>query len=48
VCLAVTLTKDPYGGAMVKLRHQQPSLWNLGLAEEIEDLWEPWMRLQSS
>src|SRR5215472_556986 len=37
--------KDPYDGAMVKLRHQQPSLWNRGLAEDIEDLWEPWMRL---
>jgi len=30
---------------MIKLRHQQPSLWNPGLAEDIEDLWEPWMRL---
>ena len=37
--------KDPYDGAMVKLLHQQPSLWNRGLAEDIEDLWEPWMRL---
>jgi len=31
-------------GAMIKLRHQQPSLWTGILAEEIEDLWEPWMR----
>jgi transposase, IS5 family len=30
---------------MIKLRHQQPSLWNRGLAEDIQDLWEPWMRL---
>ena len=30
---------------MIKLRHQQPSLWHRGLAEDIEDLWEPWMRL---
>ena len=30
---------------MIKLRHQQPSLWNPGLAADIEDLWEPWMRL---
>jgi len=29
---------------MIKLRHQQPSLWCGVLAEEIEDLWEPWMR----
>jgi len=30
---------------MIKLRHQQPSLWHRGLAEDIEGLWEPWMRL---
>ena len=29
---------------MIKLRHQQPSLWHQGLAKDIEDLWEPWMR----
>jgi len=29
---------------MIKLRHQQASLWHCGLAEDIEDLWEPWMR----
>jgi IS5 family transposase len=28
---------------MIKLRHQQPSLWHSGLAADIEDLWEPWM-----
>jgi len=31
--------------AMIKLRHEQPSLWHRGLAEDIEGLWEPWMRL---
>lgn len=31
--------------SMIKLRHQQPSLWPSGLAADIEDLWEPWMRL---
>src|SRR5580700_12199199 len=31
--------------AMIKLRHQQPSLWHRGLAEDVEGLWEPWMRL---
>jgi hypothetical protein len=31
--------------AMIKLRHQQTSLWHRGLAEDIEGLWEPWMRL---
>jgi hypothetical protein len=30
--------------AMIKLRHQQPSLWHRGLTEDIEGLWEPWMR----
>jgi IS5 family transposase len=29
---------------VIKLRHQQPSLWHKGLAQDIEDLWEPWMR----
>jgi IS5 family transposase len=29
---------------VIKLRHQQPSLWHKGLAKDIEDLWEPWMR----
>src|ERR1700745_1321882 len=32
-------------GAMTKLRHQQPSLWHPGLTKDIEDLWEPWMRV---
>ena len=31
--------------AMIKLRHQQPSLWHRGLAKDIEGLWEPWMLL---
>src|ERR1700732_2356293 len=31
--------------AMIKLRHQQPSLWHRGLAEDMERLWEPWMLL---
>src|ERR1700737_143984 len=31
--------------AMIKLRHQQPSLWHRGLAEDMEGLWEPWMLL---
>ena len=30
---------------MIKLGHQQPSLWHRGLSEDIEGLWEPWMRL---
>src|SRR6202795_378012 len=32
-------------GFMTKLRHQQPWLWHPGLTKDIEDLWEPWMRL---
>src|ERR1700737_131161 len=31
--------------AMIKLRHQQPSLGDRGLAEDIEGVWEPWMRV---
>jgi hypothetical protein len=31
--------------AMIKLRHRQPSFWHRGLSEDIEGLWEPWMRL---
>ena len=29
---------------MIQLRHQQPSLWDGVWAEEVGDLWEPWMR----
>jgi transposase, IS5 family len=29
---------------MIQLRHQQPSLWGGYWAEEVADLWEPWMR----
>src|SRR3989475_3771276 len=29
---------------VIQLRHQQPSLWHSGLAKDIEDLWEPWMK----
>jgi len=29
---------------MIRLRHQQPSLWEGVWAEEVSDLWEPWMR----
>src|SRR3954454_6943478 len=29
---------------MIRIRHHQPSLWTGVLAEEVDDLWEPWMR----
>ena len=29
---------------MIKLRHQQPSLWTGILKEDVDSLWEPWMR----
>jgi transposase, IS5 family len=29
---------------MIRMRHQQPSLWEGVWAEEVGDLWEPWMR----
>src|SRR5208282_3888641 len=30
--------------AMVRTHHQQPTLWTGFLKEEVDDLWEPWMR----
>ena len=29
---------------MIQLRREQPTLWHKGLAKDIEDLWEPWMK----
>ena len=29
---------------MIRMRHQQPSLWETFFAEEAADLWAPWMR----
>ncbi len=29
---------------MIRLRHEQPSLWEGVWAEEVHHLWEPWMR----
>ena len=29
---------------MIRMRHQQPTLWTGFLQEEVNDLWEPWMR----
>jgi transposase, IS5 family len=33
---------------MIQLRHTQPSLWGGFWAEEVRDLWEPWMRQADS
>ena len=30
---------------MIKLRHQQPMVWEGLFAEEVAELWEPWMRV---
>lgn len=30
---------------MIKLRHQQPSLWEGLFAKEVAELWEPWMQV---
>ena len=30
---------------MIKLRHQQPTVWESLFAEEVAELWEPWMRV---
>src|SRR5436309_724488 len=32
------------GERVIKLRHQQPSLWTGILKEDLNQLWEPWMR----
>jgi len=29
---------------VIRLRHEQPTLWHKGLVKDIEDLWEPWMK----
>jgi IS5 family transposase len=31
------------GKRVIQLRHQQPSLWESLFAEEVAELWEPWM-----
>jgi transposase, IS5 family len=30
---------------MIRLRHQQPTLWETFFAEEVAELWEPWMQV---
>ena len=30
--------------AMIRTRHQQQTLWGGVWAQEVDDLWEPWMR----
>jgi transposase, IS5 family len=30
---------------MIRIRHQQPSLWETFFAEEVAELWEPWMQI---
>src|SRR4029077_2849890 len=30
---------------MIRVRHQQPSLWEGLFAEEVAELWEQWMRV---
>src|SRR6201993_1199071 len=30
---------------MIRIRHQQPTLWENLFAEEVAALWEPWMRV---
>ncbi len=29
---------------MIRLRHQQPRFWETFFAQEVAELWEPWMR----
>lgn len=30
---------------MIQLPHQQPGLWESWFAEEVAELWEPWMEV---
>jgi len=30
---------------VIKLRHEQPGLWTGILKEDLDSLWEPWMRV---
>jgi len=30
---------------VIQLRHQQPNLWEGLFAEEVAELWEPWMQV---
>jgi transposase, IS5 family len=39
------MTEQHQEEVMIQLRHQQPSLWEGLFAEEVADLWEPWMRV---
>ena len=34
-----------HDGLMIRIRHQQPSLWEGLFAAEVAELWEPWMRV---
>ena len=44
-CFPLVLLIDlDYPGFMIQLRHSQRSLWGGFWAEEVADLWEPWMR----
>jgi hypothetical protein len=29
---------------VIQRRREQPTLWHQGLAKDVEDLWEPWMK----
>jgi transposase, IS5 family len=33
------------GDPVIKLRHAQPTVWEGLFAEEVAELWEPWMRV---
>jgi hypothetical protein len=43
VALAVEFTSE--GGRVIQLRHKQRSIWEGLFAEEVAELWEPWMRV---
>lgn len=42
--VALRLNSRGIGGNVIQLRHQQRSVWEGLFAEEVAELWEPWMR----
>src|SRR6516165_12458549 len=44
-CFQRLISQGQEDKRVIQLRHQQPSLWEGLFAEEVAELWEPWMRV---
>src|SRR5271166_601689 len=44
-CFERLISQRQEGKPVIQLRHQQPSLWEGLFAQEVAELWEPWMRV---